>query len=93
MRRLLQHLIAHEKTSDDWIVIYDSRGTFSRIIGDCILMDSRNPSLGVFLGVPVWRERSCRNRQLADVEFSIRMKRQYLKIAMARIKELIVSCT
>ena len=92
MKRLLQHLLAHVRTADEWIMIYDSRGTFSRIIGDCILVDSRNPRFGVFLGVPIWREYSCKNEQLSDVEFFVRLKRVHLRVAIARVKELIESC-
>lgn len=92
MKRLLQHLLAHVRTADKWIMIYDNRGTFSRIIGDCILVDSHNPTSGMFLGVPVWRECSCKDEQLSDVDFFIRVKREYLGIAIARIKELIDSC-
>ena len=92
MKKLLQHLLAHMKTSDDWILIYDSRGSFSRIVGECILMDPYNFTTGVFLGVPVWRECACKNAQLLDVEYFVRIKREYLNTAIARIKELIGSC-
>ena len=92
MKRLLQHLLAHVRTADEWIMIYDNRGTFPKIIGDCILLDSHNPKSGVFLGVPVWRECLCKNEQLSDVEFYIRVKREYLGIAIARVKELMGSC-
>ena len=92
MKRLLQHLMAHARPSDDWITIYDSRGSFSRIVGDCILLDPYNSNSGMFLGVPVWRECSCRNAQLSDSEFFVRIKREYLRTAIARVKELIGSC-
>ena len=92
MKRLLQHLLAHVRTADEWIMIYDNRRTFPKIIGDCILLDSHNSKTGVFLGVPIWRECLCTNEQLSDVEFFIRMKREYLGVAIARVKELIGSC-
>lgn len=92
MKKLLQHLIAHERTADEWIMIYDNRGTFPQIIGDCILVDSHNPKTGIFLGVPIWRDYSYKNVQLADIEFFIWVKREYLGVAIARVKELIGSC-
>ena len=92
MKKLLQHLLAHELTSDAWVMIYDNKGTLPRIIGDCILLDPHNPRLGVFLGVPVWREYSCRNAQLSDGEFFIRIKREFLRLAISRVRELIESC-
>lgn len=92
MKKLLQHLLAHMKTADNWIMIYDSKGTFSRIIGDCVLVDPHNPGYGMFLGVPVLRECSCKNEQLSDVDFFVRVKREYLRKAIARVEELIKSC-
>lgn len=93
MKKLLQHLLAHLRTSDDSIMIYDSLGTFAAIIGECILIDPTNPRVGAFLGIPVMREILCRNEQLSEMEFLVRIKRKYLNLAIARIKDLISSCS
>lgn len=53
MRKLLEHLKAHEATADPWILVYDNRGTFSRKVGDSIRICNMATGASQLLGLPV----------------------------------------
>ena len=53
MRKLLDHLRAHEATADPWILVYDNRGTFSRRVGDRIRICNLATGASQLFGIPV----------------------------------------
>ena len=53
MRKLLEHLKAHQATADPWILVYDNRGTFSRNVGDRIRICNLATGASQLLGIPV----------------------------------------
>ncbi len=53
MRKLLDHLKAHEATADPWILVYDNRGTFSRRVGDRIRICNLATGASQLFGIPV----------------------------------------
>ena len=53
MRKLLNHLKAHEATADPWILVYDNRGTFSRKVGDKIRICNLATGASQLFGIPV----------------------------------------
>lgn len=53
MRKLLNHLKAHEATADPWILVYDNRGTFSRKVGDKIRICNLTTGASQLFGIPV----------------------------------------
>ena len=53
VRKLLEHLKAHESTADPWILVYDNRGTFSRKVGDRIRICNLATGASHLFGIPV----------------------------------------
>ena len=53
MRKLLDHLKAHESTVDPWILVWDNRGTFPRKVGERIRICNLSTGASQLMGIPV----------------------------------------
>ena len=53
MRKLLDHLKAHESTADPWILVWDNRGTFPRKVGERIRICNLATGASQLMGIPV----------------------------------------
>jgi len=89
MKRLLEHLIAHQNTKDPWILIYDNQGTLPSGIGDCISLNSFDSDQGMLFGFPVVREITVGNASSCNPVFSVRLSRQYLLPMIERLQKMV----
>lgn len=83
MRKLLDHLRAHEATADPWILVYDNRGTFSRRVGDRIRICNLATGASQLFGIPVRTSTYVDYR--GEVVLETRVERAELPELVARI--------
>ncbi len=89
MRRLLEHLIAHQNTKDPWILVYDNLGSLPSGIGDCITLNSFDSDQGLLFGFPVVREITAGDVLSYNPVFSVRLSRQYLQPMIERLQKMV----
>jgi hypothetical protein len=89
MKRLLEHLIAHQNTKDPWILVYDSLGSLPSGVGDCITLNSFDSDQGLLFGFPVIREITAGDVESCNPVFSVRVSRQYLQPMIERLQNMV----
>ena len=89
MKRLLEHLIAHKRTKDPWILVYDSMGSLPSGIGDCITLNSFGSDQGLLFGFPVVREITAGDVETCNPVFSVRVSRQYLQPMIECLQKMV----
>ena len=89
MKRLLEHLIAHQNTKDPWILVYDNLGSLPSGIGECITLNSFDSVQGLLFGFPVVREITAGDVSSYNPVFSVRLSRQYLQPMIERLQKMV----
>lgn len=89
MKRLLEHLIAHQNTRDPWILVYDNMGSLPSGIGECISLNSFDSDHGSLFGFPVVREITAGDVSSYNPVFSVRLSRRYLQPMIERLQKMV----
>ncbi len=84
MRKLLDHLKAHEGTADPWILVWDNRGTFPRKVGELIRICNLATGASQLFGIPVRTSTYVDYR--GEVVLETRVERAELPELVARLE-------